>query len=257
MTDITMTESFRISTVLNKAFGIFGRRLVPIIVLTAIAHIPNYFAGFLIGQPRPGSAADLARALAVLGVTVLIQIMVTTLASAVVIYGVVQEMRGRRFSAVESFSAVLPRLLPVLGVALSTGIPTALGILCLFVPGAILTCMWFVSVPVCVVEQTGVFRSMGRSRALTKGYRWQIFGAFVLIIGAVLVAGMVIGGAIGASMAFGGASPAMFAFVLKTTQLAVATLMGGFIAVFGGVCYSELRVAKEGVDIHKIASVFD
>jgi len=48
-------------------------------------------------------------------------------------------------------------------------------------PGLIVFTMWFVATPACVVERLGPFRSMGRSRQLTKGHRWKIFGTIVLI----------------------------------------------------------------------------
>jgi hypothetical protein len=32
---------------------------------------------------------------------------------------------------------------------------------------------------------------------------------------------------------------------------------GAFYAIFGVVTYHDLRVAKEGVDVHQIAAVFD
>ncbi len=42
--------------------------------------------------------------------------------------------------------------------------------------------MLYVAVPVCVIEKQGVIASLSRSRALTKGYRWQIFGLFLLVM---------------------------------------------------------------------------
>jgi len=44
--------------------------------------------------------------------------------------------------------------------------------------------IWFLAVPVCVLERLGPFRSMERSRMLTKGGRWLILGiALLLIVG--------------------------------------------------------------------------
>jgi hypothetical protein len=40
-------------------------------------------------------------------------------------------------------------------------------------------------------------------------------------------------------------------------QNAVQAIFGAFIAVLAAVLYYQLRVAKEGVDLAKIASVFD
>ena len=248
MTDIAKPDGFRLATVFGKSFDIFSRRFVPIILVTIIAQIPNYVAQFTVSEPKPGMTLDaLMWMLGGLLVAFFIGIVAGSLSGGVVMYGVIQELRGRRFSAVESFSVVLARLLPVIGVALCSGILIILGLSLLIVPGLILACMWYVAVPVCIAERTGVFASMSRSRVLTKGYRWRLFGILLLFAIAVLIGIFTIG------MVFAMVSPT----ALKISQLAVGTIIGAFGGVLGGVFYYELRVAKEGVDIDKIASVFD
>jgi hypothetical protein len=41
--------------------------------------------------------------------------------------------------------------------------------------------IWFVTTPACVLERLGIFQSLGRSRTLTQGYRWRLFGIFLLL----------------------------------------------------------------------------
>src|SRR5258705_7268078 len=59
-----------------------------------------------------------------------------------------------------------------------------------------LYCMLYVAVPACVIEKRRAFASMGRSRALTRGYRWPIFGLFlilrIVLIGLVSLAGILL-----------------------------------------------------------------
>jgi hypothetical protein len=88
---------------------------------------------------------------------------------------------------------------------------------------------------------------MARSRSLTKGYRWQVFGLFLLI----LVAGIVLGALVAVVFVFTSGVG-----VLIATQ-AMGAIVSSFNGVIVGVVYYQLRVAKEGVDIDKIASVFD
>jgi hypothetical protein len=47
--------------------------------------------------------------------------------------------------------------------------------------------IWFVATPACALERQGVFQSLGRSRTLTKGHRWRIFGVFLLLFAVGLV----------------------------------------------------------------------
>ena len=66
--------------------------------------------------------------------------------------------------------------------------------LLLVIPALILYVMWFVAIPVCVVEQLGPFRSLGRSRQLTKGHRWKILGLLLVILIPALIVGAILGG---------------------------------------------------------------
>jgi hypothetical protein len=242
MTDITMAAgTFRLADVFSKSFAIYSRRFVPFIILTIIASIPNYLLLFLIGTPT-ADPTGLTR-----GGLALVDIATKSLASGALMYGVVQELRSRTFSLGDSLQIALRRLLPMLGIATCTTIVTALGAVLLIVPGLMLLCMYWLSTPVCVAEQAGVFTSMSRSSFLTKGYRWQVFGMILLIggIGAVLIA------IVGAAFAWTGPTVALIA------RLALSAIISAFNGVVMGVLYYELRAAKEGIDIDKIASVFD
>ena len=108
--------------------------------------------------------------------------------------------------------------------------------------------MWFVAIPVCVVERKGPMTSMVRSAEITKGNRWKIFG-MILLVGIVAA---IVG--------------AVIAAVLRPTGAGLLAALGtlvwngvwsAFYAIFVTVTYRDLRVAKEGIDTGQIASVFD
>jgi len=243
MTDATMAVpgAFRLGDVFSKAVTIYGRRFGPFIILTVIAAIPQYVTSFVVAPPTVGSFGT-GRV-----VLYLVNLACSSIASGAIIFGVVQELRGRRFSVADSIQIALHRFLPMLGVAICTTILIGLATVLLIVPGLMVACAFYVSMPACVAENAGVFESMARSRFLTKGYRWQVFGLFLLI----LVAGIVLGAL--AAMAFVFTSRVG---LLIATQ-AIGAVVGSFNGVIVGVVYYQLRVAKEGVDIDKIASVFD
>lgn len=247
MSDIAIApDNVRLGNVLGQTFAIFSRRLVPVLAVTAAANIPSYLAQFLLWPPRSGfDAVAVSETL----FEIFLGIVTSTLASGMVIYGVIQELRGRRFTAGGSFGVVLARLPVVLGVAVVTALLIGLSAIALVVPAVILTCMWYVAVPACIAERTGVLQSMPRSRALTRGYRWRIFGIVVLLPIAALIVTMLVALALLAVKAGPG--------VLLIFQLAGSTIVGAFGAVISAVFYYELRVAHDGVDIDKIASVFD
>jgi hypothetical protein len=247
MTDIAMPGTLRLADVFGKSFAIYTRRFVPFIILTVISSIPNYIAIFALGVPTfngPADASSFPASRVILG---LMDFITKSLVSGAVMYGVIQELRGRAFSVGDSLRIALNRFLPMLGVVISTALLIGLGTVLLIVPGLILACMYYVSMPACVAENSGVFKSMSRSRFLTTGNRWKVFGTFLLM----LLGGIIIGGIVGAIFALAG-RPAL----LVATQVAGA-IVGAFNGVLVSVFYYQLRVAKEGVDIEKIAGVFD
>jgi hypothetical protein len=101
---------------------------------------------------------------------------------------------------------------------------------------------------------------MGRSRELTKGHRWKVFGLQL----AILIPALVVGGIVGAVIfAVSGASGFLaVATALSTTLGQVVNLIWSaiwkaFYAIVIVVTYHDLRVAKEGVDTDQIAAVFE
>jgi hypothetical protein len=258
--------TFRLADVFSKAFAIYGRRFAPFIVLTAIADIPQYLTSYL---PDGGAINSFGIGRAV--VSGLVYPACWLIASAAVMYGVVQELRGRSFSVIASLHIAVRRLLPMLGVAICTiiliglapilllivagiklaPVPTFIVLATVFIvpiPGLMVACMYyFVSMPTCIAEQTGVFRSMSRSAFLTKGHRWQVLGMFLLILLGGIVLRLIVRGVFASTGPIG----------LLVASQAMSAIAGAFNGVIVGVVYFQLRVAKEGVDIDKIASVFD
>lgn len=234
------TTEFRIGDVFGRSFELFARRFAPFFGLTVVAYLPIY-ALLLIPQD---AALGVATALAV--VAFVLSIVCPTLASAAVTYGVVQELRGRPFTFSESLAVALRRFFPMIGVGLCVGILVGLATLLLIIPGMIVMCVYLVAAQACIVERTGVFASLSRSAALTKGHRWQIFGIVLVLFLVTIVVSALLGMILSASGTLTG--------LIGGTWQALA---GTFWAVLGGVIYFQLRSVKEGFELDQIASVFD
>src|SRR5262249_45221083 len=113
----------------------------------------------------------------------------STLSQAIVLYGAFQDMRGRQVSLSESLQVGLNRFWAIIGLALLVTLLGMFAALALIFPVFILMTMWFVAAPICVVERLGPTRWMKRSRELTKGPRWKIFGLMALLFLASAIAG--------------------------------------------------------------------
>jgi len=142
----------------------------------------------------------------------------------------------------------LSRVFAVILLALLMGILGGLAALLLIVPGLIVMTMWFVSTPACVVERTGPWTSMKRSAALTKGHRWKVFGLLLLLI----LLSLIVAGLLQLVLMQAGST----ILVLLGTLLWGA-LWTAYYSIAVVTTYHDLRVAKEGIDIEQIASVFD
>jgi hypothetical protein len=166
---------------------------------------------------------------------------------------------GRRASFADCVATGLRRALPVLGVAIVLGLGTIVGLVLLIVPGVIVYIMWSVAIPVTVVERRGVFGSLGRSAALTRGARGPIFALTVLVWVVILAAGMVSGAAMVAIYGLQGLGAALRDGV-PLGFLIVNGLIGTLVAVFTSAVptalYVELRDWKDGPSREALSDIF-
>ena len=243
----SMPAAIRVGDVFNRAIGLFTSRWAPFIGLSLVAYAPNFLYSLAM-TGAPGAQALSAAASLQGFLLVVIRLACSSLASAAIIYGVVQELRGRPFTFADSLRIGFGRIGAVIGLSLLVGILVALAMILFIVPGIIVLCIFAVAVPVCVVEGLGPRASMSRSSFLTKGNRWRIFGIFVVIF----IASLIFGAIVGFVAARLGGLP-----LVQISVFLIEGIVGAFNSVTVGVLYYLLRVAREGADIEKIASVFD
>lgn len=182
-----------------------------------------------------------------------------------VVHTVVARLNGRAVAFGDSLSAGARFMLPLLGLGIVQTLGIMLGMMLLIVPGLILAMMWAVSAPSLVVEERGVLESLQRSRDLTRGHRWSIFGLFVvymvlsMIIGAVVTGVGFAAGVTGLSGATAGALTTYTPMIVVSTFLSALTngVQGVLVAAGVASIYYELRTTKEGVAPDQMASVFD
>ena len=236
---------FRVGVALSKTFSVFGSKLGGFFLLAFIPMTPLLAVILLAAPIVPRGIAPAPGAAALGGLAGVLTFVLGIVAQATTLYGAFQQMAGQPFSISESLGVGLRRILPVMGVALLTGLLAGLAAILLLVPGIMVLCMLYVAVPVCVIEKIGVFDSLSRSAVLARGYRWQIFGLLALVGISSFIVQVVLG-------LLGGVSA--WSHVLTFGWQVIAT---SFAAVLVAVVYHDLRVAKEGMDTGNLANVFD
>jgi hypothetical protein len=236
-------QEFRVGDVLVRSFGVFRRRAAIFFVLSLVAHTPVYLVIASAHLGLIGGRGIWSRVLmAGLG------LVCASITSGVIACSVVRELRRQSFTIGQAIGAALRRLPSVIGVSVAAATLTAVAGIAVLIPGLVLFCMCYVAAPACAVEGAGVRASLSRSIDLTRGCRWQVFG--VVLVSAALFIILALIYAVTAPWIF---APPGRTVLVQTTQAAASA----FSAVMAGVAYEQLRVAKEGVAVETLASVFD
>ncbi|WP_159995585.1 hypothetical protein [Roseomonas sp. 18066] len=253
------TEKLALGPVARMTFGVIGRQPATFLGLPLlVVALPSLLAQVGVGRYLlPGEAMqDFSTGVMALGMAAglglgLFGLLLHYALQAVLTYAAVADFNGRRASALESVGRGLAAMLPALGAAILMLLGIGLGFLLLVIPGLMLVCIWAVTVPAAVVERPGAVAALRRSRALTRGHRWRIFGLLVFygIISVVL-----------------SAIPAVLAFALIGTSFywvdgvlqAVLSSVSATIGATGSAAiYAELRRLQEGAGPESLASIFD
>lgn len=178
------------------------------------------------------------------------------LLQGMVVKAAVNGFNGKKTEFSDAFGAGVRMFFPLLGLSIVASLGTMIGYILLIVPGIILSVIWSVAAPAVVVEKRGVLESLQRSRDLTRGHRWPVFGLIVIYVVLSWIIGLALGGL---SLATGGT------FTGGGPNLMVTLISGPLVNIVAGVVasagvaslYYELRIAKEGVGADELASVFD
>jgi uncharacterized membrane protein len=251
---------FGVGVTLNRAFRIFWDHLGAFLMIAGIASIPNLISLWLqaplfhnlslhmtpaetmaIGQQSKNSSS-------IVNLLSLTSNIFSIFAQATIFITAFGFLTGSETAIPAAARAGISRFWPLIGLGILLGLGVFLAMLPLVVPGVILSIVWSVAFPACVIERLGPVRSLSRSAALTKGNRWKLFGLFFLIgIGALIGALITVGGlfAIGGGVALG------------VSLYAIQVLYSALAATISAVVYYDLRVAKEGLGTDRVAAVFE
>lgn len=166
---------------------------------------------------------------------------------------------GRQTGLGDVVGTALRAALPLAMLGIIMGVAETIGLVFFIVPGVILAMMWAVAAPALVAERRGIFGALGRSRALTKGLRWQILGLTLIILlirwffsalGLALVA--IVGGGDAIFSFAANGFPWWYLAISVVTQ----TIDLVIVAALQTSLYVELLRVKEGPGTSNLAEIF-
>lgn len=278
------SEKFRIGRVFSNTFSVIGRSFGPLAVIVGLftalpALIYNYwnFSRFA-SLGTAGLAGMEQSALASYGTISLIATFIifvlAFLAQAAVVRATVEDLNGKRPAVGDCIQVALRSFLPAVGIgiiavlamAVAGGVMGLLGALisfvgwliglAIFIAAAIWVLSISVAIPVVVQERQGVFGSIARSRALTKGSRWPVFGLFLAIGIIAMVIQLGFSLLFGLTVASAGGISSVGAVVGAVGSSLVSSIFSTVFAVAIAVTYVELRQVKEGTSVDQLAEIF-
>jgi hypothetical protein len=238
--------------------GLAAVVVVPLQILAAIVLLSTVPAGSDVPSGGFGAvtttASNSAAALGARFTLEIVQLLVGALVTAACVKAVSDIYLDQPTSIAGSLRFALRRLLSVVWLEIVTTIGLILGFVALIVPGIYLYAAWSVAVPCLLIERRGAFRALGRSRRLVKGRWWPTAG--VILVATIMVG--LIAGAFGALLgAIAGVSD-QSSVLLAAVIVALAGAISGIItepfrAAAITVLYYDLRVRREGYDLHVLA----
>ncbi len=248
-------ESFNIGRTLSRTFTLVIATLGSVGLFTLIIQIVS---GDL---SNFATATDPMARLAVFGsagywLAMASAVLLSSLMMAGSLDGLIKTAWGKPTSLADCLTTGVTKTLPVLGLYILWFLGVGLGWLLLLVPGLIVMTMWSAAMPVLIGENIGVIAAFGRSRELTRGSRWSIFGTlfiFVIAIYAILfgILGTLIGGGMMQISAPMNVNP-----VTALAAIPVGWLFSMLLNALLASIYVETVTVKEGSPTGHLAEVF-
>lgn len=254
----TGERSFSIGAIISSTFGTLGSNPAATFGIAFLfGALPQLFYSYFIGATL--AIADRQSAIAAVTVSIAsfaVFLLLSMLVQGALVRATVAHADGERASLAECIGTGLSVAVPLIGLSILMTFGLMIGFTLLFIPGVILYLMWSVAVPALVVEEQGVFAAFGRSRALTKGARWKIFGLQLLLVVLIFLFSLVFGAimlTIGFTTNQGMASTNPLMLVVSAIS---NTLLIAFWSTAQANLYLSLRIWKDGPQAGKLAEIF-
>jgi uncharacterized membrane protein len=265
MATIAQAESDRtvsIGRVFSRGFGTIGSNpLVTIGASFLFGALPSVASLFALQAVQEESLLLLGTSGMVAAglVSILFGLVIFAIAQGALVRATVAHSEGRVASFGETIQAGLTVVIPLILAAILSSLGIVVGMLFLLVPGIMLYCAWLVVAPAVVEEKLGPIAALKRSRDLTRGARWNVFGVVLILVVAQWILSAILGYIAAATMAVDvtspnilNAMPSSYLALQAVVQTAIAALYGVIVASL----YVELRNWKDGPATETLADVF-
>lgn len=263
MTDTNMTDRppLGVGAILSETFATYFKRFPTIFFLGLVVYgvvgiVNGLVLGFSALSPEWTELEDPGAWGIGLFIMMILGFLAYGLLTSVVVLLAYDARLGRPVRLSGYLGAALPVMDVVSVLMLIVWFLLALGLVALVVPGLWVMGAFSVIIPAAVIERAG-FGSLGRSLALTRGYRWPIIGALVVAGLIYIILGGALNSIVMALLFFGSDGSATVSGIIYTASNTIASAIAyGFPAILAAVIYARLREIKDGVGVASLADIF-
>lgn len=249
------------SSLIQRSFAIFRVGFVPFCTLALIFYLPvALLQRTVFGSGSSGFTAEdtdlAATMLSSSGLLLMLAyVLLIPIASAAVVYGVFQGLRGQEATLGQCLAVAAARWQAIIQLAILTLVLVGIGYLMCIVPGAVLTYGFFVAGPALIVEKLEPIEAMKRSWQLTFGHKLVLFVLTLAITSLQLTASILL------NLAFGTDTSGIEATnsfdLAQVFEILIVVVFTAFNAVAAGVAYHDLRSFRESLGDNELAGAFD
>jgi hypothetical protein len=182
-----------------------------------------------------------------------INVVLLTIASAACFRAVSSVYLGEQPTVGGSISFGFRRVLSVLVLSVLYAVGLIIPFLLLVIPGIWLAVKWSLSYPALLFEGVGPVKALGRSFELTKDRWWPTFGALLVMYLIVVVISSILGLLFGATLIASLENEALAAVIYTIVNTLSSLITLPLFAAVLTIIYFDLRVRKEGFDLHLLA----
>ena len=233
-------EEFSIGGVFKATFQVFGKNLVPFILLGLVIIVPTFLVTiWVFGQVSP---------LVALLISSLIGLLAGALMQAAYVHGVFHTLREAQPSLLDILTEAGRTIHYAIFTSILASLIIGLGFLLFIVPGIIFASMFWLAVPASVLERKSPIAALKRSAQLAHGHKWKILGILALFGLISFIIGLVTGQ---------DADLNQITNPFTTISSWISWIIGVLAGVAAGVAYYDLRFLKEDMESEAIGEVFD
>lgn len=250
-----------IGRVFSRGFATIGANPLTMFGISFLfGAVPSGALNAILQGPRATQSPSFSFATVLLAAGVgVLTLAFTFLAQGALVRATVAFSDGQPVRFAESAMAGLRKILPLFGLAVLIGVIVVFGLMLLVVPGIIFYLILSVAAPALVEENCGVFGAFGRSAALTKGARWNIFALELVVIVMYWLISVLFGLLMLVILGFQGMANAAqggFPIGLLAISAVTTTVVTTIASAMQTSLYVELRNWKDGPASEALTDIF-